>query len=82
MKSPFVKTLIFALLAVVVSGVAAAFYPWPERVVESEMVGKPLFESYDTSAVFKIRILKFDPARPTASLSPTIQLKSRSSPSR
>jgi len=60
MKSPFVKTLMLALLAALVSGVAAAFYPWPERVVESEMVGKPLFESYDISSVFKIRILKFD----------------------
>ena len=60
MKSPFVKTICFALLAALVSSVAAAFYPWPERVVESELVGKPLFESYDTSAVFKIRILKFD----------------------
>ena len=60
MKSPFVKTICFGLLAALVSSIAAAFYPWPERVVESEMVGKPLFESYDTSAVFKIRILKFD----------------------
>ncbi len=63
MKSPFVKTIFFALLAAVVSSVAAAFYPWPERVVESEMVGKPLFESYDTASVFKIRILKFDPEK-------------------
>ena len=60
MKSPFVKTICFALLAALVSSIAAAYYPWPERVVESEMVGKPLFEPYDTSAVFKIRILEFD----------------------
>ena len=60
MKSPFVKTICLGLLAALVSSIAASFYPWPERVVESEMIGKPLFESYDTSAVFKIRILKFD----------------------
>ena len=48
------------LLAVVSSGIAASFYPWPEQVVESEMVGEPLFESYDTTAVRSIEIEKFN----------------------
>ncbi|MGB1929932.1 MAG: DUF4340 domain-containing protein [Mariniblastus sp.] len=60
MNKPSIKTLFMVLLAVVSSGVAASFYPWPERVVESEMVGKPLFESYDTTAVRSIEIEKFN----------------------
>ncbi len=63
MKSPVLQTLAMALIAVVASGVAASFYPWPEPVVESEVVGKPLFESYDTTAVRSIRITKFNPDR-------------------
>ena len=63
MKSPFIKTVVMALIAVVASGVAASYYPWPEPVVESEIIGKPLFESYDTTAVRSIRITKFNPDR-------------------
>lgn len=60
MNNPSFKTLFMVLLAVVTSGVAASFYPWPERVVESEMVGEPLFESYDTTAVRSIEIQEFN----------------------
>ncbi|MGI9495573.1 MAG: DUF4340 domain-containing protein [Mariniblastus sp.] len=60
MNKPSFKTLFMVLLAVVTSGIAASFYPWPERVVESEMVGEPLFESYDTTAVRSIEIEKFN----------------------
>ena len=63
MKSPFIKTVVMALFAVLASGVAASFYPWPEPVVESEIVGKPLFESYDTTSVRSIRITKFNDDR-------------------
>lgn len=63
MKSPFFQTIAMALFAVVASGVAASFYPWPEPVVESEVVGKPLFESYDTTAVRSIRITEFNADR-------------------
>jgi len=60
MNNPSIKTLVMVILAVVSSGIAASFYPWPERVVESEMVGKPLFDSYDTTAVRAIEIEKFN----------------------
>lgn len=63
MKSPFFTTAIMALLAAATMMVAAFFYPWPERVVESDMVGKPLFEEYDASAVRSISIAKFDADR-------------------
>lgn len=52
-----------ALLAAATMIVAAFFYPWPERVVESDMVGKPLFEDYDASAVRSISITKYDADR-------------------
>jgi len=60
MKSPFIKTLIMAGLACAVTVGAAAVYPWPEAVVQSDLLNKPLFESYDTSTVRKIRIVKYD----------------------
>lgn len=60
MNSPIVKTIVFVGLAAVVSVVAAAIYPWPEAVVESDLVGKPLFESYDVSTIRTIEISKFN----------------------
>lgn len=60
MKSPFVKTAFMAILAALVSGGAAFFYPWPEAVVESDLVNKPLFESYDAAKVFSMKIEKFN----------------------
>ncbi len=62
MKSPYFTTGIMVLLAAATMIVAAIFYPWPERVVESDMVGNPLFE-YDTSAVRSISIARFDADR-------------------
>ena len=63
MKSPAFKTLVMAIVAAVVSAIAAAFYPWPEPVVVSAFVGKPLFESYDTNSVRSIRISKYNDER-------------------
>lgn len=63
MKSPFIKTLVMAVIAIIASGVAASFYPWPVPIVESEIVGKPLFESYETTAVRSIRITEFNDDR-------------------
>ena len=60
MKSPFVKTAFLAIIAALVSGAAATFYPWPEAVVESDLVGNTLFEEYDASSVRAIRIEKFN----------------------
>ena len=60
MNKPTFKTLFMVLLAVVSSGIAASFYPWPEQVIESEMVGNPLFEAYDTTAVRAIEIQEFN----------------------
>ena len=48
------------LIAAVTAGAAWIYYPWPEKVVESAIVGKPLFESYDTSSVRMIRISGYD----------------------
>jgi hypothetical protein len=63
MKSPTQITLIMGVLAAVVSAVAAFFYPWPEPVVENDMVDKPLFEEFDASSVRSISITKFDADR-------------------
>jgi hypothetical protein len=63
MKSPAFKTLTMAIVAAIVSAVAAAFYPWPAPVVVSAIVGKPLFESYDTNSVRSIRISKYNDER-------------------
>ncbi len=52
-----------ALLAAAMSIVAAFFFPWPERVIEGDMVGKPLFEEYDASSVRSISITKYDADR-------------------
>ncbi|MDG1875488.1 MAG: DUF4340 domain-containing protein [Mariniblastus sp.] len=60
MKSPLFKTAVMAMLTAVVVVVASAFYPWPEPVVESDLVGKPLFESYVASTVRTIKIVEFD----------------------
>ena len=63
MKSPFAQTALMGLLATVASIVAAIFYPWPETVVESDMIGKQLFEAYDASSVRSISIIKYEPER-------------------
>ncbi len=63
MKSPLIKTLVMGLVALIASAVAAAFYPWPEPIVVSAVVGKPLFESYDTGSVRSIQITKYNDER-------------------
>ena len=63
MKSPLIKTLVMAVAAAVASGVAAFYYPWPEPVVASAIVGKPLFEPYDSTSVRSIRIVRFSAER-------------------
>jgi hypothetical protein len=63
MKSPTQITLLMGIVAAVVSAVAAFFYPWPEPVVENDMVDKPLFEEFDASSVRSISITKFDTDR-------------------
>ena len=63
MSKPINKTAFLGFLALVAASVAAWFYPWPERVVENELVGQSLFEEYDASAVRSISILKYDTDR-------------------
>lgn len=63
MKSPLIKTALMGLIAAIISGIAATFYPWPEVVVESDLVGKPLFEAFDASSVRSISIIKYDSDR-------------------
>lgn len=60
MNSPVVRTLLIAIVAAISSLVAAYFYPWQEAVVQSEVLGEPLFEPYGAGAVRSIRIEKFD----------------------
>jgi hypothetical protein len=63
MNSPIFKTALMGLLALVAAGIAAAYFPWPETVIESEMVDKPLFEEYDISKVRSISIVRYDTNR-------------------
>ena len=51
------------MLAAVACLVAGYFYPWPIEVAQSAIVGNPLFESYDSSSVRQIRIMKFNDDR-------------------
>lgn len=63
MNSPLSKTAVLAIFAALSSIVAAYFYPWPTDVVQSAIVGNPLFEPYDSSSVRQIRIMKFNDDR-------------------
>jgi hypothetical protein len=60
---PLIKTAVMGLVAIATTLTAAAFYPWPEPVIESEMVGKPLFEPFDTSTVRSISIVRYNSDR-------------------
>lgn len=61
MKSPFLQTLLMGLFAAGTSLLAAWFYPWPEMVPRSDLVGKPLFDSFEASEVRSILVSEFDP---------------------
>jgi hypothetical protein len=63
MRSPAFTTLLMALTAAATSIVAAWFYPWPEVAARSELVGKPLFESFEAKDVRTITITEFDADR-------------------
>ena len=52
-----------AVMAITASVTAAYFYPWPTEVAESDFVGKPLFETYESSSVRQIRIQRFNDDR-------------------
>ncbi len=63
MKSSIVTTAIMGIVALVTAAIAAAYYPWPEQVIENNMVNKPLFEPYDVSSVRSISIVNYDADR-------------------
>ena len=44
------------VVAAIAAYAAASVYPWPEAVVISDAVNKPLFEGFDTRNVRSIRI--------------------------
>ncbi|MFK7768448.1 MAG: DUF4340 domain-containing protein [Mariniblastus sp.] len=60
MNSPIFKTLLMGVMAAVTSVAAAYFYPWPEIVKKSALVGSPLFEAYDSTNVRSIQILEYN----------------------
>jgi hypothetical protein len=63
MRSPAITTLLMGLTAAATSIVAAWFYPWPEIAARSDLVGKPLFESFEAKDVRTITITEFDADR-------------------
>ncbi len=63
MKSSIFTTAVMGLVALVTAGIAAVYYPWPEAVVENDMVNKPLFEAYDVASVRSISIVNYDDDR-------------------
>ena len=58
---PIVQTSVMAIVAAATSLVAAYFYPWPETVVQSEIVGQPLFEPYQSLKVKTVRLQRYNP---------------------
>ena len=60
MKSPIVGTLMMAVIAGVSAGFAGFFYPWPEQVTQTDIVGEPLFEEYDYGSVRKLELVRFN----------------------
>jgi hypothetical protein len=63
MNSPTAQTALFGLIAGVVSLVAAWYYPWPENVAQSDLLGKPLFETFEAKDVRTITVTEYDPDR-------------------
>ena len=58
--TPILKTFVFALIAAGTSLVAAFYYPWPEVVEQSEIVGQPLFKNLTNEKIKKLEILRFN----------------------
>ena len=63
MRSPIHSTLMLALLAVVSTGVAGYFYPWPEVEKVNDKVNQPVFAGFETSQVRSIEITRFNSDR-------------------
>lgn len=63
MNSPTLQTAFFGIIAGVISLVAAWYYPWPENPTRSDVVGKPLFESFEAKDVRTITVMEYDPDR-------------------
>ena len=51
------------VVAAIAAYAAASVYPWPEAVVISDAVNKPLFEGFDTRNVRSIRIETYNEDR-------------------
>jgi hypothetical protein len=60
MNSPTAQTALFGLIAGIISLVAAWYYPWPENLTRSDLVGKPLFESLEAKDVRTITVTEYD----------------------
>lgn len=58
--SPTIKTLVMLVVAAAMAAYASSTYPWPETVVQSEQVGKPLFEDFEAGKVRKLKIVRFN----------------------
>ncbi|MEL7498559.1 MAG: DUF4340 domain-containing protein [Planctomycetota bacterium] len=54
------KTIIMALFTVGLAMTAAYYYPWPEAIAESEVVGQPLFKDYEIQKARKLKIISFN----------------------
>ena len=63
MRRPIHSTLLLALLAVVTTGVAGYFYPWPEVEKVDDKVNQPVFAGFETSQVRSIEITRFNSDR-------------------
>lgn len=63
MNRPFFATSLLGLAAVVLAGVAAWFYPWPQEVLQSGKVGQLLFEGFTPSQVRTIEISRYNSDR-------------------
>ena len=63
MNHAFRTTFLMLVVAAVAAFAAASVYPWPEAVVISDAVNKPLFEGFDTRNVRSIRIETYNEDR-------------------
>jgi hypothetical protein len=63
MNHAFRTTFLMLAIAVVAAIAAASVYPWPESVIVSEAVNKPLFDEFNTSNVRSIRVETYNDDR-------------------